>query len=106
MSKHYFLNSFSPKDLTMNVNLFDTLPFKCPYVGKKAKRSSNLFVSIFFVDEKGYKNCDSSNGILLKSCLRPYDVIMPYNFYFTDVSPSEYVPEVYPGQTYYFICEL
>merc|ERR1719354_356756 len=92
-----------PKDLSINVKLFDTLPFKCPYVDKNDHNVRNLHVSIFFVDKSGYENCDASRGMLLKKCLRPYDVIMPYNFFFTNVSSSEYIPEVHPGKTYYFI---
>merc|ERR1719376_1702698 len=92
-----------PKESTMNVNLFDTLPFKCPYVDKNDHNIRNLHVSIFFVDKSGYDKCDASRGMLLKKCIRPYDVIMPYNFFFTNVSSSEYTPEVHPGKTYYFI---
>merc|ERR1719376_845601 len=91
------------KEPTMNVNLFDTLPFKCPYVDKNDHNIRNLHVSIFFADKSGYDKCDASRGMLLKKCIRPYDVIMPYNFFFTNVSSSEYIPEVHPGKTYYFI---
>ena len=106
LTKLNFQNSFRPRDLSVNVKLFDTLPFRCPYVEKSSKHDGNLYVSIFFVNENDYKNCDSSNGILLKSCLRPYDAIMPYDFYFTNVSASEHIPDIAPGKSYYFICKF
>ena len=105
----------------MNVKMFDTLQFRCPYVDKTMTSQNtanfdpsssngdfpiNLYPSIFFVDKEGYENCDASRGMLLKKCLHPYDVIMPYGFYVTNVSASEYLPEVEARKTYYFICEF